>query len=197
MSIATTTFTSSSSSNTAGAERRAAEPSRFPAAPRGAEDLCEVISAYQKCVAETVQRFGGFVAKYNWRRSARSSGDMLGAAEVVVASADGAFAFVSLRSAAIASRSLRRCPTAVTGVLIYFGYPKPMRTMLRQAVVGDAKLLQGLVRQARKNRYRLSCSRGMRRHTFRGPGSAAKPPISMWRPNCDAAAQRCERLLGS
>ena len=28
------------------------------------EDLGEVISAYQKCVAETVQRFGGFVAKY-------------------------------------------------------------------------------------------------------------------------------------
>jgi SAM domain (Sterile alpha motif) len=27
------------------------------------EDLREVISAYQKCVAETVQRFGGFVAK--------------------------------------------------------------------------------------------------------------------------------------
>jgi class 3 adenylate cyclase len=26
------------------------------------EDLREVISAYQKCVAETVQRFGGFVA---------------------------------------------------------------------------------------------------------------------------------------
>jgi class 3 adenylate cyclase len=26
--------------------------------------LREVISAYQKCVAETVQRFGGFVAKY-------------------------------------------------------------------------------------------------------------------------------------
>ena len=29
-----------------------------------AEDLREVISAYQKCVAETVQRFDGFVAKY-------------------------------------------------------------------------------------------------------------------------------------
>jgi class 3 adenylate cyclase len=29
------------------------------------EDLREVISAYQKCVAETVRRFGGFVAKYN------------------------------------------------------------------------------------------------------------------------------------
>src|SRR6516225_6008890 len=28
------------------------------------EDLREVISAYQKCVAETVQRFGAFVAKY-------------------------------------------------------------------------------------------------------------------------------------
>ena len=28
------------------------------------EDLREVISAYQKCVALTVQRFGGFVAKY-------------------------------------------------------------------------------------------------------------------------------------
>jgi class 3 adenylate cyclase/predicted ATPase len=28
------------------------------------EDLRDVISAYQKCVSETVQRFGGFVAKY-------------------------------------------------------------------------------------------------------------------------------------
>ena len=28
------------------------------------EDLREVISAYQKCIAETVQRLGGFVAKY-------------------------------------------------------------------------------------------------------------------------------------
>ena len=28
------------------------------------EDLREVISAYQKCVAETVRRFGGFVARY-------------------------------------------------------------------------------------------------------------------------------------
>src|SRR5580704_13081206 len=27
------------------------------------EDLREIISAYQKCIAETVQRFGGFVAK--------------------------------------------------------------------------------------------------------------------------------------
>jgi class 3 adenylate cyclase/predicted ATPase len=29
-----------------------------------AEDLREIISAYQKCVTETVRRFGGFVAKY-------------------------------------------------------------------------------------------------------------------------------------
>ena len=28
------------------------------------EDLREIISAYLNCVAETVQRFGGFVAKY-------------------------------------------------------------------------------------------------------------------------------------
>jgi class 3 adenylate cyclase len=28
------------------------------------EDLREVITAYQKCVAESVQSFGGFVAKY-------------------------------------------------------------------------------------------------------------------------------------
>ena len=28
------------------------------------EDLRETISAYQKCVADIVQRFGGFVAKY-------------------------------------------------------------------------------------------------------------------------------------
>ena len=28
------------------------------------EDLREIISAYQKCVAETVRSFGGFVAKY-------------------------------------------------------------------------------------------------------------------------------------
>ena len=28
------------------------------------EDLREVISAYQRCVADTVARFGGFVAKY-------------------------------------------------------------------------------------------------------------------------------------
>jgi class 3 adenylate cyclase len=34
------------------------------------EDLREVISAYQKCVAETVRRLGGFVAKY----SARATG---------------------------------------------------------------------------------------------------------------------------
>ena len=33
------------------------------------EDLREVISAYQKCVAETVRRFGGFVAKYMGRGS--------------------------------------------------------------------------------------------------------------------------------
>ena len=39
------------------------------------EDLRrEVISAYQKCVAETVQRFGGFVAKFMGGWCARVSG---------------------------------------------------------------------------------------------------------------------------
>jgi class 3 adenylate cyclase len=33
-------------------------------APMDPEDLREVISGYQKCVAQTVQRIGGFVAKY-------------------------------------------------------------------------------------------------------------------------------------
>ena len=33
------------------------------------EDLREIISAYQKCVAETVGRFAGFVAKYMGRRT--------------------------------------------------------------------------------------------------------------------------------
>jgi class 3 adenylate cyclase len=34
------------------------------AARMDAEDLREIISAYQKCVAETVRRFDGFVARY-------------------------------------------------------------------------------------------------------------------------------------
>ena len=38
--------------------------STAPAGRMDPEDLREVISGYQKCVAETVQRFGGFVAKY-------------------------------------------------------------------------------------------------------------------------------------
>ena len=46
-----------------------------------------------------------------WRRSARSSGCALG---VLVASTGGALPLASLRRAAMASRSLRRCPTAVT-----------------------------------------------------------------------------------
>jgi class 3 adenylate cyclase len=45
--------------------RHALGPRRFDSAVgEDPEDLREVISAYQKCVAETVQRFGGFVAKY-------------------------------------------------------------------------------------------------------------------------------------
>jgi class 3 adenylate cyclase len=43
-----------------GAFREAGEA----AARMDPEDLGEIISAYQKCVAETVRRLGGFVAKY-------------------------------------------------------------------------------------------------------------------------------------
>ena len=49
-----------------------------------------------------------------WRRSARSSGCGLGALDVIAASIDGALGLASSRSAAIASSSLRRCPSAVT-----------------------------------------------------------------------------------
>src|SRR5271166_769759 len=38
--------------------------SKTLAARMDPEDLREIISAYQKCVAETVRRFDGFVAKY-------------------------------------------------------------------------------------------------------------------------------------
>ena len=48
-----------------------------------------------------------------WRRSARSSGGALGASRVAV-STEGALPLASSRSAAIASSSLRRCPSAVT-----------------------------------------------------------------------------------
>jgi hypothetical protein len=37
---------------------------RFALRPMDPEDLRAIISAYQKCVAEMVSRFGGFVAKY-------------------------------------------------------------------------------------------------------------------------------------
>ena len=49
-----------------------------------------------------------------WRRSARSSGEALGALDVVAASAEGALPLASVRRAAIASSSLRRCPSAAT-----------------------------------------------------------------------------------
>ena len=64
-----------------------------------------------------------------WRRSARSSGEALGALGVVAASAEGALPLASARSAAMASRSFTAMPDDA-----------------------DAKLLQVLRRQARKNR---------------------------------------------
>jgi class 3 adenylate cyclase len=46
------------------ARRWKVESSNAGSARIDPEDLREVISGYQKCVAETVQRFRGFVAKY-------------------------------------------------------------------------------------------------------------------------------------
>jgi hypothetical protein len=53
-----------------------------------------------------------------WRRSARSSGATLGALGVVAASTEGALPPVSVRKAAIASRSLRWCPTILTAQIL-------------------------------------------------------------------------------
>ena len=64
-----------------------------------------------------------------WRRSARSSGVMLGAADVVASSTGGGLVPASVRRVAIASSSLTAMPNCC-----------------------DAKILQVLVRQARKNR---------------------------------------------
>jgi hypothetical protein len=68
---ATTTSTAPSASPEDRAERRQVTVmfsdlvgSTALSARMDPEDLREVISSYQKCVAETVQRFGGFVAKY-------------------------------------------------------------------------------------------------------------------------------------
>ena len=60
-----------------------------------------------------------------WRRSARSSGEALGALDVVAASTEGALPLASVRRAAMASSSLRRCPSDVT--------PSSFRSSCRQA----------------------------------------------------------------
>ena len=49
-----------------------------------------------------------------WRRSARSSGGTLAGLAVVATSAEGASPLASVRRAAIASSSLRRCPSDAT-----------------------------------------------------------------------------------
>ena len=59
-----------------------------------------------------------------WRRSARSSGEALGAPGAIFRSLEGPGALVSLRRAAMASRSLRRWPSAVT--------PSSLRFLRRQ-----------------------------------------------------------------
>src|SRR5580693_4211100 len=90
------------------------------------EDLREVISAYQKCVADTVQRFGGFVAKFmgdgvliyfgypqahedDAERAVRRSAVSWGFGSTP--SAGSCFDGDASGSSAIAARILRRCPS--------------------------------------------------------------------------------------
>ena len=49
-----------------------------------------------------------------WRRSARSSGEGLGASDAVATSTEGTLPPASVRRTAIASSSLRRCPSDAT-----------------------------------------------------------------------------------
>ena len=59
-----------------------------------------------------------------WRRSARSSGVALGAVDAVAASTEAVLPPASLRSAAMASSSFTRCPSAAT--------PSSFRSSCRQ-----------------------------------------------------------------
>ena len=64
-----------------------------------------------------------------WRRSARVLGRGAWGTGAVAASADGALALASLRSAAMASRSLRRCPRAATPSSFRFSAVRLGRTV--------------------------------------------------------------------
>jgi hypothetical protein len=70
-----------------------------------------------------------------------------------VAPANVNLALVSARSAAMASRSSRRCPSAVTPSSFRFSYVRLGRTVCQ------------------------SRFRGTQTHTFQGRGPAAKPPL--------------------
>ncbi len=64
-----------------------------------------------------------------WRRSARSSGRGLGVLGAVAVSTEGTLRSASLCSAAIASSSLSRCPSAVTPSSFRFSCVKLARTV--------------------------------------------------------------------
>ena len=64
-----------------------------------------------------------------WRRSARSSGGVFGALDVVVASPDGVLPLASLGSAAMASSSFTRCPSDVTPSSFRFSCVRLGRTV--------------------------------------------------------------------
>ena len=136
-----------------------------------------------------------------WRRSARSSGRALGALEVVAASTEVGLPFASLRRAAIASRSLRRCPTAVTPSSLRVSCVRLRRTASSisfsrnaaryfsrnekrtdQDYGGNRRALRRIVRDVRKasntNAYALMEERAHASATHTGNGGARAPSFT-------------------
>ena len=76
------------------------------------------------CVESAVEPTRSENITVTWRRSARSSGKALGVLDVVAASAEGGLLPASARRVAMASSSLRRCPSDAT--------PSSLRSSSRQ-----------------------------------------------------------------
>ena len=121
------------------------------------EDLREVISAYQKCVAETVRRFGGFVAKYMgdgvWSISAIPQAHEDDAERAVRAGLELVAAVSGLKThAALQTRVGIATGLVVVGDLIGSGASQ------EQAIVGETPNLAARLR-ALPNRTRWSSPR--------------------------------------
>ena len=145
------------------------------------EDLREVISAYQKCVAETVQRFGGFVAKY--------MGDgvlvYLGYPEPYEDDTERAvragLELVSAVSRLKTHAPLQTCVGIATG-LVVVGDLIGSGASQEQAIVGDAEPCGTLARDCRAEQRR-DCGEyaKARRQSVRAWGACGKRPEGHFR----------------